>query len=74
MRANPYTKTLLAIRNKTTNQIRLVETNCVTLSAQIRHPKTANPFLVFSSHNFILPSIYQLILNTAFYLANILTY
>jgi hypothetical protein len=36
----------LVIRNRTTNQVRLIETNSVTLAAEVKHPKTSNPFLV----------------------------
>ncbi|TRY79681.1 hypothetical protein TCAL_11915 [Tigriopus californicus] len=42
IRPSPYLSTYLAIKNKITGQIRLVETNSVTVGALVKTPKTTN--------------------------------
>lgn len=42
IRASPYLSTYLAIKNKATGQIRLVETNSVTVGAMVKTPATTN--------------------------------
>ena len=42
----PYQKTFLAIRNKTTNKIRLIEANSITLGAIVKPPPSTNPILI----------------------------
>eukprot|EP00095_Tigriopus_kingsejongensis_P008452 maker-scaffold18_size714446-snap-gene-1.16 protein:Tk08452 transcript:maker-scaffold18_size714446-snap-gene-1.16-mRNA-1 annotation:"protein rft1 homolog" len=46
IRPNPYMSTFLAIKNKKTNQIRLVETNTITLGAMVKAPTTTNTQLL----------------------------
>lgn len=46
IKPNPYTRTLLAIRDRETNQVRLVETNTVVVAGEVTFPTTSNPFLV----------------------------
>ena len=45
-RAHPYQKTFLAVRNKKTNRIRLIEANNITLGAVITPPPSSNPILI----------------------------
>jgi len=43
---NPYQKTLLAIRNKKTGKVKLVETNTVLLGPMVAPPPTTNDVLI----------------------------
>jgi len=45
-RPNPYQKTFLAIRNKKTKRIRLVEANTITLGAKVTAPPSTNSLLL----------------------------
>ena len=44
--AHPYQKTFLAVKNKKTNRIRLIEANNITLGAVITPPPSSNPILI----------------------------
>ena len=45
-RAQPYQRTFLAVRNKRTQRIRLIEANTVTLGATVTPPPSSNPILI----------------------------
>lgn len=46
MGGNPYQKTLLAIRNKRTKRVRLIETSYVSVGALVEPPPTTNTILL----------------------------
>ena len=44
--STPYQRTLVAIRNKRTNRVKLVETSTVLLGAMVQPPPTTNAVLI----------------------------
>jgi hypothetical protein len=44
--AHPYQKTFLAVRNKITNKIKLIEANTITVGAKVTPPPSTNSLLI----------------------------
>ena len=45
VRGNPYQRTFLAVRDKSTNQVRMFETQSAVVAARVSPPDTANAML-----------------------------